>query len=138
MLLEFTKGADGKPIPSSDKSIDKMSKIKIGEPFLMDYKPKRNYEFHKKGFALLNLIFENQDKYDTFEELRTEMVLKAGWYREHITTKGKLIYIPKSMSFAEMDEIEFAEIYSKFIDIALKHFVTMDKQELEDAILRYT
>ena len=137
MLLEFTKGADGKLIPCSDKSIAKVSKIKSGDMFLMDYKPKRNYQFHKKGFSLLNLIFENQNKYDNMEDLRTEFKLKAGHYEEHITTKGIVMYIPKSMSFADMDEFEFAEIYSKFIDIALKHFVSMDKQELEEAILRY-
>ena len=137
MLLEFTKGADGKPIPSSDKSIGKMSKIKVGESFLMDYKPKRNYQFHKKAFSLLKLVYDNQSIYSNMEDLRTEFKLKAGWYEEHITTKGKVIYLPKSMSFADMDAVEFEEIYSKFIDIALKHFVTFSKQELEESILRY-
>lgn len=137
MLLEFMKGADGKLIPCSDKSIAKVAQMKSGDIVLLDYKPKRNYQFHKKGFALLNLIFENQDKFDTLEALRTEMKLKAGHYEIHVTLKGKPIYIPKSMSFADMDEEEFTEIYSKFIDIALKHFVSMDKQELENAILRY-
>jgi len=61
----------------------------------------------------------------------------GGLYAEHITTKGKIIYVPKSMSFAEMDENEFEELYSKFIDIALQHFVTMGRTELEDAILRF-
>lgn len=137
MLLEFTKGADGKLIPCSDKSIDKVFKIKSGDIVLMDYKSKRNVMFHRKGFALLNLIFENQDKYDNLESMRKEFLLKAGHYDIHVTLKGVPLYIPKSMSFAEMDELEFAEIFSKFIDIALKHFVTMEKQELEEAILRY-
>jgi len=137
MLLEATKSADGKLIPSSEKSIKIFNKVKIGEEILIDYKAKRNLQFHKKGFALLNLVFQNQDIYTNLEDLRVEFRLKAGYYTEHITTKGKLIYIPKSMSFAEMDENEFEELYSKFIDIALQHFVKMDKRDFEDAILRF-
>lgn len=137
VLLEATKIADGKLIPSSEKSIKIFNRVKIGEEILIDYKAKRNVQFHKKGFALLNLVFQNQDIYRNLEDLRVEFRLKSGYYTEHITTKGKLIYIPKSMSFAEMDENEFEELYSKFIDIALKHFVKMDKRDFEDAILRF-
>ncbi len=137
MLLEATKTADGKLIPSSEKSIKIFNKVKIDQEILIDYKAKRNLQFHKKGFALLNLVFQNQDRYTNLEDLRVEFRLKAGYYTEHITTKGKLIYIPKSMAFSEMDENEFEELYSKFIDIALQHFVKMDKRDFEDAILRF-
>lgn len=137
MLLEVIKTADGKLLPANKEAIKKLNKVKVGDSVLIDYKAKRNPLFHRKGFALLNLIFQNQDRYTNLEDLRVEFRLKAGFYSEHITTKGKLIYIPKSMSFAEMDENEFEELYSKFIDIALQHFVTMNKQELEDAVLRF-
>ena len=137
MLLEVTKTADGKLMPSSEKSMQKFQKVKIGDTVLVDYKAKRNVQFHRKGFALLNLIFQNQDKYKNFEDMRTEFKLKAGLYELHVTTKGKTIYVPKSMSFSEMDENEFEELYSKFIDIALLHFVSMDRQDLEDAVIRF-
>ena len=137
MLLELTKSADGSFIPSTENSIAKFKKVKIGETTLVDYKAKRNVQFHKKGFSLLNLIYQNQSKYESFEAMRTEFKLKAGLYELHVTTKGKTIYVPKSMSFSEMDENEFEELYSKFIDIALKHFVPMDRCDLEDAVLRF-
>ena len=137
MLLELAKSADGSFIPSTENSIAKFKKVKIGETILVDYKAKRNVQFHKKGFSLLNLIYQNQSKYESFEAMRTEFKLKAGLYELHVTTKGKTIYVPKSMSFSEMDENEFEELYSKFIDIALKHFVPMDRQDLEDAVLRF-
>ena len=137
MLLEVTKTADGKLIPSSEKSIKIFNKVNIGSEILVDYKAKRNTQFHKKGFALLNLVFQNQDRYINLEDLRTEFKLKAGLYSTHITTKGKLIYIPKSMSFSELDENEFEELYSKFIDIALKDFVKMDRKNFEESILRF-
>ena len=137
MLLEVTKSENGKLIPSSEKAIKIFNKVQIGDEILIDFKAKRNTQFHKKGFALLNLVFQNQDRYSNMEDLRTEFKLKAGYYSEHITTKGKIIYVPKSMAFSEMDENEFDELYSKFIDIALKHFVKIDKKDFEDAILRF-
>jgi hypothetical protein len=137
MLLELIKSPDGKLIPIGDETVSRVSKMKSGDTVFVEYKPRRNYQFHKKAFSLLKLVFDNQSIYSNMEDLRTEFKLKAGWYQEHITTKGKVIYLPKSMSFADMDAVEFEEIYSKFIDIALKHFVTFNKQELEEQILRY-
>lgn len=120
-----------------EKSKKKLNKVAVGESFLMDFKPKRNYKFHKKMFALLSIVFRNQNKYDTLEDLRTEMKLKSGWYTEHLTMKQGIIYIPKSMSFADMDALEFEDVYSKFIDIALRDFIPMNKQELEEEIVRF-
>ena len=137
MLLEVTKTADGKLIPSSEKSIKIFNKVKIGDEVLVDYKAKRNTQFHKKGFALLNLVFQNQDRYTNLEDLRVEFRLKAGCYTEHISMSGIIVYIPKSMAFSEMCDNEFNELYSKFIDIALKDFVKMDRKNFEESILRF-
>ncbi len=136
MLLEFRK-LPNKNLVMDEKSKKKLNKVAVGESFLMDFKPKRNYKFHKKMFALLSIVFRNQNKYDTLEDLRTEMKLKSGWYTEHLTMKQGIIYIPKSMSFADMDALEFEDVYSKFIDIALRDFIPMNKQELEEEIVRF-
>lgn len=82
----------------------------------------RNIGHHRKAFALLQMVFENQDIYDNIEDLLVEFKLKSGHYREHITTKGKLIYVPKSLAFENLDQTAFEEIYSKFITIAMESF----------------
>jgi len=33
-----------------------------------------------------------------------------------------MIYVPKSIDFASMDDLEFKELYDKFVDIALNSF----------------
>ena len=137
MLLEFIKSPDGKLIPIGDETVSRVAKIKSGDTIFTEYKPRRNYQFHKKAFSLLKLVFDNQSIYSNMEDLRTEFKLKAGWYEEHVSMKQGVIYIPKSMDFSSMDAIEFEEIYSKFIDIALKHFVTFDRRELEEQVLRF-
>ena len=115
-------------------SVGDVLKAKVGKP--------RNGGHHRKAFALINFIFENQDRYATVEDLLVEIKLKAGHYREHITTKGKLVYIPKSIAFAAMDQAEFNIFYEKMIDIALQHFCqNMSEHQLRryvDGVLAYS
>ena len=68
------------------------------------------------------------------EDLLTEIKLKTGHYTEHITTKGIVVYIPKSISFAKMDELQFQMFYSKVIDVVLRDFLPMDKNDLDSMV----
>ena len=137
MKLTFLKSVGGVLLPSDDECIEAMNKIKNGTEIMIEYKQKRNVKFHRKAFALLNLVLKNQDRYSNINDLLVEFKLKSGHYEEHITTKGKIIYVPKSIAFSEMDELEFNELYSKFIDIALQHFISMSKEELEQQIINF-
>ena len=103
-----------KPVYESDQ--DSLRKIPANEEVKADIVRPRNYQFHKKFFALLNLAFNNQERYDNFEAMRAVFIMKAGFYEEVRTDKG-LLYFPKSISFANMDEIEFTQLYSKMLDI---------------------
>lgn len=137
MKLSFIKQRGGILIPDCEETEKAMQKVKNGESILIEYKKSRNIGFHKRAFALLNLVLQNQDKYKNINDLLVEFKLKAGHYEEHITMKKGIIYIPKSISFSEMDELEFNEIYSKFIDIALRDFVSMSRAELEAQIINF-
>ncbi len=65
------------------------------------------------------------------------MVMLAGYYDEHMHLRsGRISYSPKSLSFGEMDEIEFRECYDSLIDVALEHFIDADAGDLEAAINR--
>lgn len=125
-------------VEPSDKAREKLKNIKNDEVFLIDFKPKRNVLFHRKMFAMLKVVFLNQDKYSNMEHLRTELKLKSGWYNEHISQKQGIIYIPKSMDFSSMDAIQFEDIYQKFIDIALRDFVSVTNEELQVEIVRFS
>lgn len=131
------KSTGGVLTPADHESAEVMQKVSDGGTIILEYKPKRNYQFHKKMFALLKLILSNTDKYENMTDLLTEMKLKAGHYQEHITTKGNVIYVPKSIAFDEMDEAEFSQLYSKFIDIAMKDFVKMNRVEIEKELIRF-
>lgn len=96
--------------------------LKDGE-YLANLTQPRNLRFHKKFFAMLKKVFENQDIYTDVESLRWELLLKAGYYKKHCTLKGKMLYFPDSISFENMDQIEFEDLYKKVIDVVFMYFI---------------
>ncbi len=121
--------------PADSEASEVLKKWKQGEVLSCDVKKPRNYEFHKKAFALFNLVYENQDRYNTLEDILTEIKLRTGHYQEHITVKGVVVYVPKSISFASMDETEFNVFYNKAVNIVLKYFIPdTTREELENEV----
>ena len=122
MKLQMIFTADRSLLPSSAGSEEEYAKLKTGDEYSVEIKKARNPQHHRKMFSLLNLAFHNQEKYDTFEDFFIEVKLKAGHYQEHVTTKGKIIYVPKSVDFSSMDQTEFDPFYSKVITVVMESF----------------
>ena len=116
-----------KPLYNSDYDVFK--KLKKNTPLEFEVKQKRNYQFHKKGMALFNLGFENQDQIKSFDNYRKIMTMKAGYYDTEVTDKG-VVYFAKSISFANMDENDFNDLYK-----ALTHVIAKELG-LEDETVR--
>lgn len=125
------------PVFNSDHEKLKESKLKIGEVYEVEIKKKRNYEFHKKYFALLNLAFENQDHFELFDDLRDYLVVKSGYYRKVVMPNGYEDIKPKSISFSSMDNIEFEDLYQKTITTVC-NFIGIEKEDLLNEILNFT
>lgn len=135
MLLNLKK-IENALIPCDEDTVKAFNKLKINDEIYVEWKPKRNYKFHKKLFSMLNLILTNQSMYKSVDNILTECKFKAGYFDIHIMANGEQRYIPKSISFATMKGDEFESFYSSCIDTCLE-LVPMGKTELEEAILRY-
>jgi len=118
----------------AEKTLDK---IKDNEVIKISIKRNINPAQHRKFWSMFGKVFNNQDKYETETDMLTEIKLKAGHYDEHVTLKGVIIYVPKSISFDEMTQDEFNPFYQKAVNICLKHFIGSDDQALIDEIVRY-
>ena len=115
-----------------------MEKIPFGEQVTCKINRPRNPAFHRKFFSLLSLVFENQELYDNFERFRKEVVMRAGFYEEHVHLTGKVSYVAKSLSYDSMDETEFSELYDKCCVVILQHFMpTTSREVLEEAVYDY-
>jgi len=122
----------GQLVAASQQDYELMKGWRLGEiiKFTKASKP-RNGGHHRKAWALINFIFQNQKRYNEINDLMVEIKLKTGHYKEHITTKGKVIYVPKSISFASMSQDDFNVWYDKLINVALQHFCgDMDEYSL--------
>jgi hypothetical protein len=111
-------------------------KIPLNEPIEFEFKRVRNYKFHKKFFALINLVFENQEQYINIEHLRKDLIISAGYYDLRFNIEGVEIQEAKSISFAKMDENEFSELYNRIIDVVVK-WLRIEKQDIIDNIEQY-
>jgi len=123
------------PIYNSDYEGLKECKLKLGEEYEVEIKKKRNYKFHKKYFALLNLCFENQDKFEDINDLRYYLTMKSGFVKK-IDTGNGIMHIPKSISFSNMDEIEFDNLYQLTITTVC-NFIGIEKEDLLNEILNF-
>lgn len=115
-------------VPADDESMERFKKLKKAEVYECNVKEFRNYDFHKKYFALISLAFENQEHYKNIDQFRKIMEMKAGYFEDVITDKG-IVYLPKSISFAKMPQSEFEELYSKVLDEVIK-LLNCDKNDL--------
>ena len=122
-------------VPLYDSDMEAIKKLRFGDEVKAVITKPRNYNFHKRFFALLNMAFENQDQYNSFDVFRPIMIMKAGFYTPVETDKG-LVFLPKSISFAKMDEVEFQELYSAMVDQVIKLLECTEK-DIEENIINF-
>ena len=119
-----------------DTDYDKMKRIKVGDFLECEIKKPRNYMFHKKFFALLNMVYQNQERYNNIDHLRNDLTIEAGYYTLRYNLENKEIYEANSISFSKMNEETFNEYYNKCLDVIVKYF-NFDKQDIIDNVEQY-
>ena len=137
----YLKKIDSKYVLDSGDDSD----IKPGEVVSAEIKRPRNYQFHKKYFALLDYAFEvwepelleykGQVVGKSKKQFRKDITILAGFYTLSENIKGEVRAEAKSISFANMGDDEFAALYSKTIDAILKHVLTNYTREDVDRVI---
>ena len=59
----------------------------------------------------------------------------AGHYITTVTLKGEVRLIPKSISFANMDQDEFDSLYNATVNVVLKRILTNYTRDDLDAVI---
>lgn len=97
------------------KDQDYIARLRPGESLECDTRKARNPAQHKKFFALFDASFHGQSKYTNPKDLMRELKIRAGWYDEYITQGGKVVYVPKSLSWGTMGDDEFKKFYNEAV-----------------------
>lgn len=108
-------------IPLYDEDYDEKRKLKLGATYEISVKLTRNLQFHRKYFKLLRLAWEFQNELittqyfkDDFTKFRKTVEIAAGICDTiYSIERQEFIDIPKSVSFDNMDEDEFQEVYER-------------------------
>lgn len=90
--------------------------LEIGELFTLDTWFPRNGKFHRKHFAMLAAIYDAQEQFETSEKLRMWLEVGAGHCDFVPGPKGRMVAIPKSISYNAIDDAEFDDHHRKVKD----------------------
>jgi hypothetical protein len=124
-------------IPADDEAAEVLKNYSQGTVVSCDIKRPRNYEHHKKLFALLNIVVDNQERFKSVAELLDAIKFELGYTETRETFDG-WVRIPKSISFASMSQDEFNKFYSRSIDAILAHVLPgINRQDLESEVLSF-
>lgn len=131
-------------VPMYDSDYDEKKKLHEGETVMCSIRKPRNYEFHKKFFALVRLTFENLPErlvrmlsVRNEEDMLTVFKLDLGLFSTSWHC-GRNVVKLESISFAKMDETEFQKFYDRCIDLVLSSYLRgTDKQSLIEEVERF-
>jgi hypothetical protein len=99
--------------------IEEYNNIKENVLLSCDLTAKRNIKFHKKYFKLILTILECQDTHKYKDDLRADIMFRIKETKKILCSDMKVREIPKSISFANMDQLEFERIYNKTVQAGL-------------------
>lgn len=133
MLIKTPTGIRGATAPDHDawaKFRRKLETLRPGTWLRFEWSSPRNGKHHRKLMALLQLVAENSEAYNTIDKALIAVKLAAGHFEPAIhPTTGELIQIPKSIAYESMPQEEFEAFYSEAIDGVLRFILPqMDRQ----------
>ncbi|MBQ8051660.1 MAG: DUF1367 family protein [Bacteroidaceae bacterium] len=131
-------------VPLYDSDHDEKQKLREGETVLCRISKPRNYEFHKKFFALVRVTFDNlPERLVQMLGIRSEedmldcIKIDLGLFNT-IWHGGRQVIRLGSISFAAMDNIEFEKFYNRSVTLVLnKYLCGTSRQSLTEEIARY-
>ncbi len=135
-------------IPADPDSEERVRRLLPGAFLEGDIKSRRNPQFHRKFFALLKIGFDlwepgelaTEGAYGhgvpekSFDQYRKQVTIQAGCYYPVFSMDGSFTLEAKSISFASMDEDEFAGLFSRAIDVILKNLSGTSREDLMAAV----
>ena len=111
-----------------------LRRIKPGDIVEVELTKPRNAQFHRKFWAMLQIILENQEHYTSVEDLLAVCKLRIGHTHKIQTAQG-IVEIPASISFAAMDDVEFANFYDRACNWVLSEVIPgLERKGLDDEV----
>ena len=94
----------------------RLAELEPGEFAVIEFVIPRSSPFHRRHFAILSAVFDQQERFEDFDMFRAWTSIGAGWVVWAAGPSGGVVPITKSISYAKADQSEFEEYHRKVID----------------------
>jgi hypothetical protein len=132
--LHFVKTASGF-VPKSQAARDFHAKTKLGQAVVLKGRRPRNPQHHRKMFALLSLVRDNSEQFQSTEDVLIAVKAATGrgrWVMLPGATKE--IFIPDSIAFDAMSQDEFEPFYEAAVAAVRRWWLPVNDDELREAV----
>lgn len=125
----FVRTLSGHLAPAEERAAEWTAKMRAGEMItIQPPKRARNGKHHRLFFALMTLVYQNLPEdsaalYRNVDQFVSAVKIAAGHYDELTTPGGTVHKIPKSISFARMDQTAFDQFYDSVCELIINHFL---------------
>jgi len=134
-FLVFRKTLSGLK-PADESAEEALRKIAINSVVAIKLKRPRNLGHHRKFFALLKIVFENQELYKSEQALLAAIKIATGHCVPLVLADGTKAFVPSSISFASMDQAEFEAFWEKVVSLVCTKIIpNLRREDLEAEIL---
>ena len=107
-------------VPASESAQRFADRVPMGALVELEGRQPRNLQHHRLFWSLMAWASENCDGFETAEQVCHAVKVLMGHCDFVPDGKGGLVAVPKSISFAAMDEIAFSDFHRKAMDAVLK------------------
>lgn len=136
-------------VPMDDEASMQLQRIRNGSVVRADYKERRNGQFFRKWWALVDVAFDlwsdkvnhgnpNSATRMCRETFRKQLICRTGRFTNVFNLDGETFtMVPHSLQWSKMTEDEFHKLYHDTLDVILQTVLTDRWQaDLEDRVER--
>jgi hypothetical protein len=95
--------------------INRLLKLQPGEMAEISTYQERLGWYHNKHMALEQAVYRAQDRFENFEAMRTWLKVGAGFVDWLPGPKGAVIPVPKSISYAKLEQGEMEQVHNEMV-----------------------
>lgn len=120
--------------PHNQMGRDVMAKYALDDLVMVDVVKPRNLGHHRMYWALCQKVADNIDGEYSAELISDVLKLRSG-HCTAVRTKSGEVFIPKSISFAAMDQLAFNEFFDRIVRVVCTEVLPgVNSDELREEI----
>lgn len=117
--------------PTDEAASQALAKLKHGVEIMVEWRRPRSIQQHKLYWALINLVWSNQEHIESPDRLHTLIKYRLG-HTETMKTKRGIIEYPKSTNFESMPQDDFNDYFNRAVDFICQEVIPgLDRDALK-------